>query len=106
MDDKNDLGDILKNVNDERIKKSKNPNKPLEVDLKGFESILEDAKQGNYNSTEVILVDKDIHYVFTLLKKYKKINISQLVNYSLEKFLESHKNDIKDVIKKNKNKYL
>jgi hypothetical protein len=53
-----------------------------------------------------IYVDENIHEVFQYIKKNGKVNISKLASYLLEQFIIDHMDEIANLQKEKKNRYL
>lgn len=58
-----------------------------------------------YNSVKLVSIDEEVHEVFALLKKHKKIKIGNILSYLGQKFIEEHQKEILS-INNNNNKYL
>ncbi len=60
-----------------------------------FERILEEAMVQEYETTGVVYIDANIKEVFDLIKKRKKVTISNLTSWILHQWIEKHSEDIK-----------
>ncbi len=66
---------------------------------------LECVGEEEFDKTNVVYIDKDVHEVISLLKRHKKFSIGNLFSMLGKEFIEKHDSEIKDSIS-NTNKYL
>jgi len=112
---KPELKNILKNIN----LGNKEPNKgsvankesiaPKKTRKKQPNTVLDNTlevlKTKEYSKTRNVFIDEEVHEIFSLIKKHKKISIGGLLSFLGENFISENIKEITD-INNNQNKYL
>lgn len=103
------VSEIEKEVKQEKPKQPKKEAQAPKVRKETFSELLDRVEiEGEKYSIgkRQIYVDENIHEVFQHIKKNGKVNISKLASYLLEQFIIEHVDEITNLQKEKKNRYL